>query len=135
MIRAASPALEPVLLAGKPLPFVQVQLFFWKAAERCRPLQDGAVLRDLPASQPCAAAWGSGEEDLGLGKEGGEESSLLPCSCGLDAERGWTNRENPASDPSFLTCQCLGHFSERSKMLVYNQVPDVEGLVAQLLPW
>lgn len=74
MIRAASPALEPVLLAGKPLPFVQVQLFFWKAAERCRPLQDGAVLRDLPASQPCAAAWGPGEEDLG---DWGGKSRLL----------------------------------------------------------
>lgn len=76
---AASAALEPVLLAAKPLPFVQMQLYPWKAAERCCPSQDSAVLRDLPAPQPCTAAQPR-EEDLGVGMQ-------IPLFCRADG--GW----------------------------------------------
>lgn len=77
------------------------------------------------------------EEDVGLGEEGGRS---LFFALQLHGERGWTNREHPASDPTFLSCQRLRlfffFFPKRSKILVRNQVPDdAEGLVAQLLPW
>lgn len=66
---SASAALEPARLAGKPLPFVQVQLFFLESSRALLPFA-GPVRSSEPCLH-CSPAPQPGEEDLGLGKEGG----------------------------------------------------------------
>lgn len=71
---------------------------------------------------------------MGLGKQRGRS---LYFALQMDGERGWTDREHPATDPTFLSRQRPGNiFPRDQRFLVCDQVPaDAEGSVAQLLPW